>query len=173
MYWSYGDTIESHTYFRRHQWTLRKSILRQNKHSVCILMHCRLCFCQTSTNWTLSGCWCCSRVVVIMNALVCIDMQNDFCLPDATLCVKGAMACLPNVIRAVETARTHGLKIFWVIREHDARGVCKALGDMTLWVWFHTVGGMLSSRDREIHVPVQHFVKHDGTLSVARLCFVM
>jgi len=57
-----------------------------------------------------------------MQALVCIDMQNDFCLPGATLCVQGALQCLPKVIEAVGAARERGVKVLWVIREHDRHG---------------------------------------------------
>jgi len=56
-------------------------------------------------------------------ALLVIDMQNDFCLPDAILCVKGAMTCLPRVVAAVEEARQRACPIFWVVREHDPSGV--------------------------------------------------
>jgi len=55
-------------------------------------------------------------------ALICIDMQNDFCLPGAPLCVQGAMACLPNVIRAIDAARRQSIPIIWVIREHHPSG---------------------------------------------------
>lgn len=49
-------------------------------------------------------------------------MQNDFCLPDAVLCVNGAMGCLPKVIEAVNAARACGIPVVWVIREHDPKG---------------------------------------------------
>ena len=55
-------------------------------------------------------------------ALLCIDMQNDFCLPEATLCVKGAMGCLPHVIEAVDAARRNGVPVVWVVREHHYLG---------------------------------------------------
>jgi ureidoacrylate peracid hydrolase len=55
-------------------------------------------------------------------ALVVIDMQNDFCLPDRALCVKGAMACLPSVVEAVDSARTHNVPVVFVCREHDPSG---------------------------------------------------
>uniref|UniRef100_A0A7S0WSL0 Isochorismatase-like domain-containing protein n=1 Tax=Chlamydomonas leiostraca TaxID=1034604 RepID=A0A7S0WSL0_9CHLO len=58
-----------------------------------------------------------------MAALICIDMQNDFCLETSPLCVKGAMSCLPHVKEALATARKHHMSIFWVIREHDPSGV--------------------------------------------------
>ena len=50
--------------------------------------------------------------------------QNDFCLPGAVLCVKGAMGCVPKVIEAVEVARSRGVPVIWVIREHDTSGGC-------------------------------------------------
>ncbi len=56
-------------------------------------------------------------------ALLVVDMQNDFCLPDAPLCVKGAMNCLPKVIQAVETARKSGSPVIWVVREHLPSGM--------------------------------------------------
>lgn len=55
-------------------------------------------------------------------ALICIDMQNDFCLPTAPLCVKGAMDCLPNVEHAVAHARSNSIPVIWVIREHHPTG---------------------------------------------------
>lgn len=56
------------------------------------------------------------------SALVCIDMQNDFCLPTGPLCVRGAMACLPRVEEAIDHARKHSIPIIWVIREHHPSG---------------------------------------------------
>ena len=56
------------------------------------------------------------------SALICIDMQNDFCLPSAPLCVQGAMECLPNVEGAVAYARSQSIPIIWVIREHHHTG---------------------------------------------------
>lgn len=55
---------------------------------------------------------------------VCVQcfMQNDFCLPNAVLCVKGAMGCLPKVVEAVGVARARGIPVVWVIREHDPEG---------------------------------------------------
>lgn len=54
--------------------------------------------------------------------LICIDMQNDFCLPGAPLCVQGAMDCLPQVQKAVAEARRQSIPIIWVIREHHPSG---------------------------------------------------
>jgi nicotinamidase-related amidase len=55
-------------------------------------------------------------------ALLVIDMQNDFCLPGAPLCVAGAMGCLPGVRAAVSAARRAGVPVFWVLRRHAADG---------------------------------------------------
>eukprot|EP00959_Pyramimonas_sp_CCMP1952_P299116 6256866-Pyramimonas_sp.AAC.1 len=49
-------------------------------------------------------------------------MQNDFCLPDRALCVKGAMGCLDKVEEAVNFAREKKVPLFWVCREHDPSG---------------------------------------------------
>jgi len=57
-----------------------------------------------------------------MSALICIDMQNDFLLPESPLCVKCGMACLPKVQEAVAKARANSVPIFWVIREHEPTG---------------------------------------------------
>ena len=38
-------------------------------------------------------------------ALLCVDMQNDFLLPESTLCVAGGLACLPKVKESVAAAR--------------------------------------------------------------------
>ncbi len=54
--------------------------------------------------------------------LLCIDMQNDFCLPEYPLCVAGALGCLPKVKEAVELARDKQFPVIWVIREHHASG---------------------------------------------------
>lgn len=55
-------------------------------------------------------------------ALLVIDMQNDFCQPGGAMSVGGAMACVPRVVRAVELARSKGVPVVWIVREHDALG---------------------------------------------------
>lgn len=55
-------------------------------------------------------------------ALLVIDMQNDFCLPSSPLCVAGAQDCLPLVKEAVELARQKQVPVVWVIREHEPTG---------------------------------------------------
>lgn len=55
-------------------------------------------------------------------ALLVIDMQNDFILPDGLMRVDGGDAIVPNVIKAVEVARRRGILVVWVVREHDPLG---------------------------------------------------
>ncbi|KAF5788069.1 putative N-carbamoylsarcosine amidase [Helianthus annuus] len=55
-------------------------------------------------------------------ALLVIDMQNDFVLADGSMRVDGALAIVPNVIKAVEQARRRGFLVVWVVREHDPLG---------------------------------------------------
>ncbi|KAJ0885304.1 putative N-carbamoylsarcosine amidase [Helianthus annuus] len=55
-------------------------------------------------------------------ALLVIDMQNDFVLADGPMRVDGALAIVPNVIKAVEHARRRGFLVVWVVREHDPLG---------------------------------------------------
>ncbi|KVH92947.1 Isochorismatase-like protein, partial [Cynara cardunculus var. scolymus] len=55
-------------------------------------------------------------------ALLVIDMQNDFVLPDGSMRVDGGLAIVPNVIKAVEVARRRGFLVIWVVREHDLLG---------------------------------------------------
>ncbi|KAM7471753.1 hypothetical protein LguiA_009936 [Lonicera macranthoides] len=55
-------------------------------------------------------------------ALLVIDMQKDFILPNGLMVVDGGLAIVPNVIKAVEFARKRGILIIWVVREHDGQG---------------------------------------------------
>lgn len=55
-------------------------------------------------------------------ALLVIDMQKDFILPGGLTHVKGGEAIVPNVIKAVEVARSRGIPVIWVVREHDPFG---------------------------------------------------
>lgn len=56
-------------------------------------------------------------------AVICIDMQNDFCLPDASLFVKESRACIPKCQQLIASARQMSIPVVWVIREHDCDGV--------------------------------------------------
>ena len=55
-------------------------------------------------------------------ALLVVDMQNDFCLPGRTLFVAGAPAIFDNVRESVELARSKGVPVIWVVREHHPSG---------------------------------------------------
>lgn len=55
-------------------------------------------------------------------ALLIIDMQHDFVLPGAPLCVAGATASVQNIANATADARRHGYDIIHVVRSHAADG---------------------------------------------------
>lgn len=55
-------------------------------------------------------------------ALVIIDMQNDFVLPDAPLCVKGAQATIPTIRTLLDQARKQHWRVIHVIRQHRPDG---------------------------------------------------
>ena len=55
-------------------------------------------------------------------ALLIIDMQRDFVLPGAPLCVAGALPSVPVVRRLLERARDRGWPVFHVVREHATDG---------------------------------------------------
>ena len=56
-------------------------------------------------------------------ALAIIDMQNDFVLPGAPLCVACALKTVPTIRRLLEQARKNDWHIFHIIREHRPYGV--------------------------------------------------
>lgn len=55
-------------------------------------------------------------------ALLIIDMQRDFVLPGAPLCVAGALPSVPVVRRLLDDARGRGWPVFHVVREHAPDG---------------------------------------------------
>ncbi len=55
-------------------------------------------------------------------ALIIIDMQNDFVLPNAPQCVDGALNIIPNVEKILAYFREHSFPIFHVYREYRANG---------------------------------------------------
>ncbi|NLX17830.1 MAG: cysteine hydrolase [Desulfobulbus sp.] len=55
-------------------------------------------------------------------ALVIIDMQKDFVLPGAPMCVAGGMDALVNIKRVLQYFREESLPVFHVIREYRADG---------------------------------------------------
>ena len=56
------------------------------------------------------------------DALLVVDMQRDFCLPGRPLFVAGAPAIFDNVRESVEVARSKGVPVIWVVREHHPSG---------------------------------------------------
>jgi nicotinamidase-related amidase len=56
------------------------------------------------------------------SALLVIDMQNDFCRPEADLFVRDSPAAVCHVIAAVDGFRAAGLPVIWVMRRHRADG---------------------------------------------------
>jgi nicotinamidase-related amidase len=55
-------------------------------------------------------------------ALLIIDMQNDFVLPGAPLCVSSAKATIPAIAQLLDYARRNGWAVVHIIRQHDASG---------------------------------------------------
>ena len=55
-------------------------------------------------------------------ALLIIDMQRDFVLPGAPLCVAGAYPSLPVVRELLDEARSRKWPVFHVVREHAPDG---------------------------------------------------
>jgi len=55
-------------------------------------------------------------------AMIVIDMQNDFVLPDAPACVKGAFETIPRIRKLLDYFRTKGLPVFHIVREYRSDG---------------------------------------------------
>ncbi len=55
-------------------------------------------------------------------ALIIIDMQNDFVLPGAPVCVAGAYATIPCIKNLLDLFRMKNQPVFHVIREYRADG---------------------------------------------------
>jgi nicotinamidase-related amidase len=55
-------------------------------------------------------------------ALIIVDMQNDFVLPNAPQCIDGAMAIIPNLKKVLNTFRDDKSPVFHVYREYRADG---------------------------------------------------
>ena len=56
------------------------------------------------------------------SAVVVIDMQNDFCLPDSVMPVEGAMDVAPVVAEILETARKYKMPIVHIVRLYKTDG---------------------------------------------------
>ncbi len=57
------------------------------------------------------------------NAILVIDMENDFVLPGAPLQVSGALATLPAIKRFLDFGRANGWAIIYILRIHRPSGV--------------------------------------------------
>jgi len=55
-------------------------------------------------------------------ALIIVDMQNDYVLPDAPQCIDGAMAIIPNLKKVLDFFRESKRPVFHVYREYRADG---------------------------------------------------
>lgn len=55
-------------------------------------------------------------------ALLIIDMQNDFVLPDAPLCVRGAAPTVPVIRRLLMQAREASIPVCHIVRCHNRDG---------------------------------------------------
>jgi nicotinamidase-related amidase len=56
-------------------------------------------------------------------ALIVIDMQNDFTLPDAPARIPGTLEIVPAARTVLDAFRRHGRPIFHVVRLYQADGV--------------------------------------------------
>lgn len=56
------------------------------------------------------------------DALLIIDMQKDFVLPGAPVCIRGAQATVPAIRRLLERFRARNRPVFHVIRAYRADG---------------------------------------------------
>ncbi|KAL6785546.1 hypothetical protein ACKKBF_B00710 [Auxenochlorella protothecoides x Auxenochlorella symbiontica] len=61
----------------------------------------------------------------VSQALLVVDMQNDFLLPSSPVCVAGGMDAVPAVMQAVQFARENGVPVIWVLRAHHHLGLSK------------------------------------------------
>ena len=56
------------------------------------------------------------------SALIVVDMQNDFLLPDAPLEVEDGRAIIPRVKRAIDFCRERGIRVVYTVHVHRADG---------------------------------------------------
>ncbi|MDH5444816.1 MAG: cysteine hydrolase [Gammaproteobacteria bacterium] len=56
------------------------------------------------------------------SALMIIDMQKDFVLPDSPSCIPGAYVTIPNIQKILGSFRHHNLPIFHIVREYREDG---------------------------------------------------
>lgn len=56
------------------------------------------------------------------SALIVVDMQNDFLLPDAPLEVEDGRGILPQVKRTIDFCRESGIRVVYTVHVHRADG---------------------------------------------------
>lgn len=56
------------------------------------------------------------------SALMIIDMQKDFVLPDSPSSIPGAYVTIPNIKKVLANFRDHNLPVFHIVREYRADG---------------------------------------------------
>jgi len=56
------------------------------------------------------------------SALIIVDMQNDFVLPDAPACIAGAMATVPKIQKLLNLFRKQKMPVIYIIREYREDG---------------------------------------------------
>jgi nicotinamidase-related amidase len=64
-----------------------------------------------------------SNLTTADNALVVVDMQKVFVLPDSPMCIAGAYATLPAIARMLDYARSHGWSVVYALRLHRPSGI--------------------------------------------------
>ncbi len=57
------------------------------------------------------------------NAILVIDMENDFVMPDSPMCVKGAYATLPSIKKFLDFGRSKDWAIIYIYRIHRPSGI--------------------------------------------------
>lgn len=57
------------------------------------------------------------------NAILVVDMQNDFVLPGAPHCVAGAYATLPAISKFLDYGRSHNWAVIYAYRIHRPSGI--------------------------------------------------
>lgn len=56
------------------------------------------------------------------SALLVIDMQNAFVEKGQPLCVNGAMATIPSIMKTADEVRRYGARVIWIRRQYAADG---------------------------------------------------
>ena len=80
-------------------------------------------------------------------ALLVVDVQNDYCAPGGALEREGGnismtRAVVPNVIRMVDAARRHGVKVVWIQQTSLPGGA----SDSPAWIYMKRRNGLHADR---------------------------